>query len=202
MSVITPSPAFRTKPLGQPIVEIPFASPHLLRALALTGAAPAIAGAIAYNGGPLIEKVRLYAIFWGSVWTGANAGSVNDLTSFFDKFVSSSFLDNLGAEYSAGAYHIGHGSFISPGIVIPTDPPATLTDSQIQDQLNKCISEHALTVDGNSLFAFMFGPNVNVVDPFSGGGSCSGWTGYHWSTSEQKYYAVVTQCRDIKKPHG
>src|SRR5438132_1147598 len=65
-----------------------------------------------YNGGPLLEHVRVATLFWGWSWRqDQQQRQLGDyLNGFFqDLFADGRYLANL-AQYSAGGYTIGNGS--------------------------------------------------------------------------------------------
>src|SRR5690348_8444526 len=75
---------------------------------------------LSYRGGPLLANVKVATLYWGSNWTSSS------LTGYFNSFFRSLFADgrfmeNL-AQYSAGDYTIGDGSFI--GSDTDTQAPA------------------------------------------------------------------------------
>ena len=77
---------------------------------------------VTYHGGPLLQNVRVATLFWGSNWKSSA------LPDYFNGFFQALFADgrymaNL-AQYSAGSYTIGNGSFVT------TDKTTTRTASK------------------------------------------------------------------------
>src|SRR5438132_1081352 len=105
--------------MNDPIRIVPLHLPiELYRPSA--GIAVPPAAQLVYRGGPLLDSIKVFTIFWGKAWqTTPNSSLANQVNQFFKFVVSSALIDQL-AEYSVPGQPIGHGSFI--GTVTITTP--------------------------------------------------------------------------------
>lgn len=162
-------------------------------------AAAATAGArLQYNGGPLIQNVRLHALYWGTIWSSDAAQGViaSRLNGFMSTFVSGPDIDRI-AEYSVAGYTIGRGTFVGPGLIVNSDPPNSVNDAQIQIALQEWIGTFGLVVTPDSLFMVFTPPGVEVVASWGGrscGNSSGDFSGYHADIDGRIYYGVIPQC--------
>ena len=94
--------------MNDPIRIVPLHLPsELYRPSAGIAAPPA--AQLSYRGGPLLDSVKVFSIFWGQVWqTSPNSDLANQINQFFRFVVSSALIDQL-AEYSVPRQPIGHG---------------------------------------------------------------------------------------------
>jgi hypothetical protein len=155
------------------------------------GIAAAPAAHLSYRGGPLLDSVKVFTIFWGQVWqTSPNSDLANQINQFFRFVVSSSLIDQL-AEYSVPRQPIGQGSFI--GTVTITQPTLShaVTDTAIQNMLQHEIKSNSsvLQPDANSLYFIYLPPGTAVVQ--GGSRSCQAFCGYHDAFGSGIYYAVM-----------
>jgi hypothetical protein len=170
-------------------------------------AAAAAAGAqLQYNNGPLIQNVKLHALYWGSVWsTDAAQGVIaSRLNAFMTSFVSGPDIDRI-AEYSIGHYAIGRGTFVAPGLLVNNDPPNSVSDAQIQAALQEWIQTFRLDVTADSLFMVFTPPGVEVVASWGGrscGNSTGDFAGYHADIGGQVFYGVIPQCISTQQTTG
>jgi hypothetical protein len=152
-------------------------------------AAPVPAARLTYRGGPLLQAAQVFVFFWGTAWEGAQAALVQQINQFFDFTLTSPLLDQL-AEYSVAGVSIGHGSRTG-ALILSTDPPATIADSDIQTLIQQEISNDSAVPQptANTLYFVFLPPGVAVsVD---GGASCSTLCGYHSDISGKIFYAVM-----------
>jgi hypothetical protein len=148
-----------------------------------------------YNGGPLIEHVRVATLFWGSSWRqDQKQRQLSDyMNGFFqDLFADGRFMANL-AQYSAGGYTIGNGEFIATD-TDETSPPARVKDEQIQAEIRAQVAAGNLPKpDVNTLYVVFTPPNVIVQD--DSGESGKDFLGYHSYASafleDEFAYAVI-----------
>src|ERR1700674_3783374 len=97
----------KAKRTNDPIRIVPLHLPTELYRPSAGIAAPPAANLI-YRGGPLLESVKVFTIFWGQAWqTSPNATLANQINQFFEFVVSSALVDQL-AEYSVPGQTIGH----------------------------------------------------------------------------------------------
>jgi hypothetical protein len=150
--------------MNDPIRIVPLHLPtELYRPSAGIAAPPA--AELTYRGGPLLESVKVFTIFWGQVWqTNPNSGLANQINQFFTFVVSSALIDQL-AEYSAPGQSIGHGSFIGTVTIIQPALSHSVTDAAIQKTLQQEISSNSSVPkpDTNTLYFIYLPPGTVVV---------------------------------------
>jgi hypothetical protein len=144
-----------------------------------------------YNGGPLIKNVKVYTIFWGSLWK-TNATYVklaSRINEFFKTILTSSLIDQL-SEYNKPGKAIGHGSLIGTKVITTNAPASVIHDSQIQTALSGWITKGTVPPwDANTLYFIYLESGVKVI--MGGSSSCSSFCGYHNDIKGKKYYAVM-----------
>ncbi|MGZ4966036.1 MAG: hypothetical protein ACXWFY_08070 [Chthoniobacterales bacterium] len=149
-----------------------------------------ISAKLTYRGGALLQKVKVFTIFWGKLW-GTNAAStklIADLNKFFTTILTSAAIDQL-AEYSVGKKKIGRGSFIGTKTIKTNAPSGSITDSAIQKQLKKWIAAKTVpAATSNTLYFIYLDPGV--VSIMGGSKSCSSYCGYHEHVGKV-YYAIM-----------
>ncbi len=132
-----------------------------------------------YNGGPLMEHVRVATLFWGPSWRqDQKQRQLSDyMNGFFqDLFADGRFMANL-AQYSAGGYTIGNGEFIATD-TDEKQPPARVKDGQIHAEIRAQVAAGNLPKpDANTLYVVFTPPNV--VIELEGGESGKDFLGYH-----------------------
>ena len=155
-----------------------------------TAAPPAVAAQLTYRGGPLITSVKIFTFYWGSWWAQASrAQTASQINDFFTYLVASPLIDQL-AEYSVSQYSIGQGTLLGTLTVTGQDPASTVSDSDIQQFIQKQISAgSASSEDGNTVH-FVFLPSGITVGQ-GGSSSCQDFCGYHDAINSQLYYAVM-----------
>jgi hypothetical protein len=176
--------------LNDPIRIVPLHLPTELYRPAEGIAAPP-AAQLTYRGGPLLQAVKVFTIFWGQAWkTTANSDLGKQVSQFFSFVLSSALIDQL-AEYSVPGKSIGHGSFI--GTVTITQPALShsVTDAAIQKQLQQQIKTNSSVPkpDVNTLYFIYLPPGTAVVQ--GGSRSCQAFCGYHDTFGNGIYYAVM-----------
>jgi hypothetical protein len=133
-------------------------------------------------GGPVLENVEVYAVYWGH---GVSEKIQATLPRFFGHIVGpgSAFYSML-SEYDTVApspvQNIGYGRFA--GSVTDHGPPAgsLVTDTQIQAELSRLIDEGTLPSDddGNRLYMVYFPPGI-TIDRGGNTLSCDAYCAYH-----------------------
>ena len=187
---VTPKANPKVARMNDPIRIVPLHMPgELYRPSAGIAAPPA--AQLSYRGGPLLQSVKVFTIFWGQVWeTGPNSSLAVQVNQFFRFVVSSALVDQL-AEYSVPGQPIGHGSFI--GTVTITQPTLShsVTDAAIQKTLQQQIRSNASVPkpDANTLYFIYLPPGTAVV--LGGSRSCQAFCGYHDTFGSGIYYAVM-----------
>ena len=146
---------------------------------------------LVYNGGPLINNIKVYTVFWGKDWN-SNASFTalkNKINQFFTDILTSALIDQL-SEYSRPGSAIGHGSFIGSKVITAGAPTKSIHDSQIQTTLNGWIQKGIVPAwDTNTLYFIYMDQGVKVI--MGGGASCTSFCGYHNDIKGKKYYAVM-----------
>jgi hypothetical protein len=129
-----------------------------------------------YHGGALLTHVRVSTLFWGRKWVNDPlAGFFNQF--FVDLFADGRYLANL-SQYSEGGFPIGNGEFVATA-TDPQDPPAVVTDDQLQAEIRAQMRAGALPPpDANTIYAVFTPDGVEVRDG-SGGSSRSDFLAYH-----------------------
>lgn len=144
---------------------------------------------VTYHGGPLIQHVHVFTLFWGQAWKGSSLPAY--VNSFFKAlFADKRFMLNL-SQYSASGYKISNGSFIGTGID-DTSVPSTLSDAQIRAEIQAQVAAGTLPpIDSDALF-FVFTPRNVVVTDRNGYDSVNDFAGYHDFASEASFaYSVI-----------
>jgi hypothetical protein len=153
--------------MNDPIRIVPLHLPsELYRPSAGIAAAPA--AQLTYRGGPLLDSVRVFTIFWGQAWqTSPNSDLANQLNQFFGFVVSSSLVDQL-AEYSVPGHTIGHGSYIGTAAITQPTLSHSVTDAAIQNMLEQEIKSNSSVPkpDANTLY---------FIVPSAGNCGGAGW---------------------------
>ena len=161
-------------------------------------AAPASPAHFTYRGGPLLQAAQVFVLFWGTAWQGSQAAVVQQVNQFFDFILTSPLIDQL-AEYSVAGISIGHGSRTG-ALILSTDPPASIADSDIQTLIQQEIANDSAVPQptANTLYFVFLPPGVTVS--VNNGLSCSTLCGYHSDINGKIFYAVMpypdcTGCR-------
>jgi hypothetical protein len=156
---------------------------------------------VTYQGGPLIQHVKVVPLLYGSSWKGKTTPTY--LQGFFQTlFTDGRYMANL-AQYSAGGYQIGNGTTLDPLVdlaVLPkvdSEHAATgvryqVTDDQIQTEIEAQFSAGKLPPpDADTLYVVCFPPDVVVIA--LGSNSEYGFVAYHDYAADAGYaYAVIT----------
>ncbi len=178
------------KRTNDPIRIVPLHLPtELYRPSAGIAAPPA--AQLTYRGGPLLESVKVFTIFWGQAWqTNPNSSLANQINQFFGFVVSSGLVDQL-AEYSVPGQTIGHGSLIGTVTIVNPALSSSVTDAMIQTTLQQEIDSNSSVPkpDANTLYFIYLPPGTAVVQ--GGSKSCQSFCGYHDTFGSGIYYAVM-----------
>ena len=159
-------------------------------------AGPATAPHLTYRGGPLLTSVKVFTIFWGAAWQGAQAALVTKVNAFFDYVLTSPLIDQL-SEYSVPGQTIGHGSRTGSTTVRTPQPARSVTDAALQTFLKNEIANNKTLPkpDANTLYFVYVPPGVRVVQ--GGSASCKAFCGYHNAA-----YAHLHDHSRIARPHA
>ena len=145
---------------------------------------------LTYRNGPLLTNAEVFTLFWGSAWqAAANSPLMTHMNDFFDFVLTSKLLEQL-AEYNVPGKSIGHGQRTGSTVLTSSEPGKTVTDAAIQKMLQSEITAGTLPgKTANSLY-FVFLPPGTQVDQ-GGSKSCTSFCGYHDSTTDNIFYAVM-----------
>lgn len=89
--------------------------------------------------GDVLKHVQVVLVFWGSVWTGAQTLSGDDVTNAVINILSGPYMSGL-AQY----HGIGGGRLAATATVASPDPPAPFSDAQVQTMLMNQLTLNAL----------------------------------------------------------
>jgi hypothetical protein len=145
---------------------------------------------LTYRNGPLLTKVEVFTVFWGSAWQeSANSPLMTHMNAFFDFVLTSKLLDQL-AEYNVPAKTIEHGSRTGSAILTSSAPGKSVSDAAIQKMLQSEIAGGSLPAKTENALYFVFLPPGVQVEQ-GGSKSCTSFCGYHDSTTDNIFYAVM-----------
>ncbi len=163
-------------------------------------APPRAAPQLTYRGGPLIARVKVFALYWGSAWgsvtPSAAAGTrVNrqTLDAYLADLVSGTYMDLL-SEYSVAGASIQRGTFLGSAVIAP-DPGSQVDDADVRAQIQQRLAAGQLPPwDANTLYAVLL-PSGTAVRQ-AGAASCQTFCGYHDAIMSSDgtplaYYAVL-----------
>jgi len=170
--------------------------------LGVAGAAPTPklpAIHLTYRGGPLIQQVKVATLFWGASWQSSS------LTSYFNSFFRTLFTDgrfmaNL-AQYSAGGYTIGSGSFAATD-TDTQNPSSKVTDAQIRSEIRAQVAAgHLPKPDADTVY-YVFTPSSVVVYDSQGNNSVTDFVSFHDYDfgSDGFAYAVIPYDDTLQDP--
>jgi hypothetical protein len=145
---------------------------------------------LSYNGGPLLQSVQVFLIFWGAKWqTVASAAPlVQQIKTFFGDILASSLLDQL-TEYNVPGKAIGHGSLTGSVMLTDGAPVGSVADSAVKAQLKKWIKAKTIPKQNSQTLYFVY-LEPGIVSIMGGSKSCQNYCGYHNNTGPI-YYAVM-----------
>ena len=167
-------------------------------------AAPKAGENLQYYGGPVIASAKVYAVFWGD---SVNAETRAKIGPFFSNILDSAYMDWL-SEYDTDLpsvdgrpgtkQHIGRGRFMGTVKISPANASKTLTDADVQAELDAQIAAGVLAPsDEDTLYMVYFAPGVKIS--IEGEASCSSFCAYHEGFKSARsgkpvYYGVMPQC--------
>ena len=139
-----------------------------------------------YGGGPIIPNVKMVAVMWGA---GVDPVTVGGIGAFFTAISSSTMMDML-TEYNTPTQTIGHGTFGSLVQIKPINKSKSLSDDDIQAELNAQLATNALPAsDANTMYMIYFPAGFSIS--LSGITSCQDFCAYHNNTSQNVIYGVM-----------
>jgi MYXO-CTERM domain-containing protein len=142
-------------------------------------------------GGPVLDHVKVFTVYWGKTVNFSGTGS-QGLDSFYTAVVNSSYYDWLNEYKTTTQPMVGRGSFIG-SYAYTGGATGSIDDSQIQTALGSLIDSGKLPKpDANTLFAVHFAAGISITQ--NNQGSCQVFCAYHNSFthgSGNVYYSVV-----------
>jgi hypothetical protein len=150
----------------------------------------AVAPQLTYRGGPILSQAEVFTLFWGMAWQDAAHSALSkQLNEFFDFILTSKLMDQL-AEYNVDGMTISPGSRRGSLTFTGSEPGASIEDAEIQRLLREQVASGALPpANANSLYFIFLPPGTAVRQ--GGGESCADFCGYHDSTGDNLFYAVM-----------
>jgi hypothetical protein len=183
-----------------------FAAPHgIMWAQGhVTAQATAASGNLQYYGGPVISRPKVYAVFWGDQ---VDPETQSKIGPFFANMLDSTYMDWL-SEYNTNLtavdgrhgtdQTIGRGTFAGALKIAPINGSSSLTDEQIQAELEAQIAAGKLpAATDDSLYMIYFPSGISIS--IAGQRSCSSFCAYHEGFKSAKtgasiYYGVMPVC--------
>ena len=188
-----------------------FAAPHIQKMRAQnegaisqfsSAAAPANAY-LFYYGGHVLGNVKVVPVFWGS---NVPSDVQSTMPNFYAAVTNSTFWDFL-QEYDTNILdyggqqgtnqHIGRGTATKGIVITPSITATSVTDSQIQSEIQHQISLGKLPApDANTLYMTHFPAGMSISMPDGSGGtatSCQQFCAYHGTIagSQEVFYGVI-----------
>jgi hypothetical protein len=150
------------------------------------------------DGGPVIGSVQVVPVIWGNSWPyGQGSPLPGQLLTFLQFFVGASSPNmQMLHEYSTASTQINPGSVVNGRVITaPGTPPTSLSDAQIQTNLQSWISNQTLGFpqpSANTVYMLFLPQSVSVT--FQGQTSCTanGFNGYHFSNGNLLYVVIPT----------
>lgn len=145
---------------------------------------------LSYHGGPVISKLKVFAIYWGD-----GIANQTDFDAFYSAITKSEYMDWL-SEYNTPTQTIGRGSFGTSIVDSQPLPGTTVSDAQIQAELTRLLDAGTLPANNsNNLYMFHFPDGVAITTSF--GDSCSSFCAYHSTmvhSGHDAFYGVMPGC--------
>jgi hypothetical protein len=139
------------------------------------------------NGGPMLQVVQLFLIYWGSAWT-ANpppTPTAGDITSACSTMIKSSYMPGL-AQYRG----LGRGFVRGSAVITSSNPPNGFTDSNVSNFVDAQLNAGTIPspdVDNQTLYM--------VVMPRGVSASNTGFIGehtYYTRSGQRIHFAWIT----------
>lgn len=164
------------------------------------------------SNGPVIASPQVVPIIWGNGWPydGSTLPDGSTLAANLLAFVQfivgpDSPQMSMLAEYGTSSISITSGGVLGNKIITaPGNPLPSLTDKNIQDTLQRWISNASNLTPGfpqpgpNVIYMLFLPQGIGVTDQ-AGNASCVVFNGYHWF-SGNLLYAVLPCCLPASTP--
>jgi hypothetical protein len=132
--------------------------------------------AVTFHGGAVLTHVEEQNIYVGSAWNTIQGRQVaQKLEQFAQTLVNSPFMDAL----TQAGYGVGRGTDTRGTIDPVSIRVGTVTDSQIQQEIQRLISQGLAQPDANRLYVVYMQPGVAVFNNHDGSSSTKDFLGYH-----------------------
>lgn len=175
---------------------------HVMRPLNLPPADHHFATAgptLLYYGGPVLPNASPVVVFWGSglppatLEIGALAQAL-PVSTYADLLAQYATVNVKPVEGQQGSNQpIGHGTFAGQFTITPANAAKSLTDAEIQAELQAQITAGKLPPQTpNTLYLLYFPKDVTVT--LDGMTSCTDFGAYHAATPNNAVYAVIPAC--------
>ena len=134
------------------------------------------------HGGRVVPTMHYYAIYWGA---GFEASTQSLYTGFLGGLGQSTYW-TTNTQYLRGAANTA--SYVA-STNDATQPPATVTDANVQAEVHKILASGALPYDANGLYFVMTPSSTKVCNGSSC--SCSNFCGYHSNYADSSFGTVL-----------
>jgi hypothetical protein len=177
---------------------------HIFRPNLKIDAQDPAAKTMLYYAGPVLSNAKVAVVLWGK---GVLKATVKGIGPFTSAIVNSTYVDQL-AQYSTNMkgvngmqgtnQTIGRGSYLGKFQITPKNKSKTVTDAQIQAEIEGQIASGALPKnDTNTLYMTYFPADITIN--LDGSLSCQAFGGYHEATinaidPNNIFYAVMPDC--------
>ena len=167
-------------------------------------AATAATGQEKYYGGTVFTNVKVVSVMWNKKVSTTISSAIPD---FSKALVNSTYIDQM-SQYDTNLtavngmpgtnQHIGRGTYLGQFVLVPKNTNKTLTDADIQAELNYQIAQGKLPAnDLNTLYMIYFPSNIKIK--LDGSTSCVAFGAYHEATFSQinpsnVFYSVEPDC--------
>jgi hypothetical protein len=169
MSAMLANAATPEKAGGQSGLAAPASPVRAMPVRGATSAADLAASGLTYHGGLVITSAKVVYIFWGPSFGDASSPDhvyALTLQAFRDQF-GTTLEYNVITQYSGiQLANLGAGT---PDLFDPATPPANVTESDIQSEVNSYLQSH--TVDASTIYEVVLPRTSYYTDPL-GGHSC------------------------------
>ena len=182
---------------------------HFAGSAVAAAAAPASAAHLTYFGGPVIQRVKIYHVLYGSTGTYQSfitASTTPSVRSFLTGLPTSAYFTWL-SEYNTTnpAQTIGLGGFGGSYVISPavSRNGSTISDNQIQAEISAQITAGKLPLPDNNSVYMMFFPKGKKISQ-GGSQSCvsGGFCAYHGTFRRNGQYVFYGVLPDMSSGSG
>jgi hypothetical protein len=125
-------------------------------------------GHLIYGGGPLMQKVKVFQVIWGS--PGPSRTFLSNVTDgsvarAYKAYLDGQSMDWINGEYSISLYTIGRGSFagtITLSLLRNESKGTKVADADVQAEIAAQIDAGKLPADSDAMFIINFPAEVSV----------------------------------------